>query len=137
MHASRSVLAPAWLLFLGTVTAVPAPSQVARTPADPTDLWVTVDESGRPRTVTPIHTTISGTPTVISGAPNDVTATVITRTNMGEISTSTGEPPLPTATASKGAGAFRVCDNKDGPNAPFCLPTEGSSLYPGTTYYSK
>jgi hypothetical protein len=136
MHASRSTLAAAWL-FLGTVAAIPAPSKVARAPAEATDPWVTVDESGKPKTITPVQTTISGTPTLISGAPNDVTASVVTRTNQGDISTSTGSPALPTATATKGSGAFPVCHNKDGDFAPFCLPTEGSNLYPGTTYYGE
>lgn len=42
---------------------------------------------------------------------------------------------MPTATASDGAGSFQACQNKDGDNAPWCIPTEGTALYPGTTYY--
>lgn len=136
MHASSSTLASAWLL-LQTANAIPAASKIARAAANPTDPWVTVEESGQPKTVTPVLTTISGTPTIISGAPNDVTGTVFTRTSMGEVSTRTGDPPIPTATATGGAGSFPVCHNKDGDKAPFCLPTMGTSLYPGTTYYSK
>ncbi|KAH8906076.1 hypothetical protein BR93DRAFT_969295 [Coniochaeta sp. PMI_546] len=102
---------------------------------DATDLWVTVDESGHPKTVTPVQTTIDGTPTVISAAPNAVTATVFTNTNQGDVRTTTATVPNPTPTATGGAGAFPVCHNKDGDNAPFCLPLVGAELNPGTTYY--
>lgn len=88
--------------------------------------------------MTPVQTTISGTPTVISAAPNEVTATVFTATEQGQASTRTGTAPAnPTATGEAGAGAFPVCRNKDGVNAPFCLPAAAAELYPGTTYYSK
>ncbi|KAI0121234.1 hypothetical protein BJ170DRAFT_152220 [Xylariales sp. AK1849] len=97
--------------------------------------WVTVGDDGTPKTVTPVLTTISGTPTIISAAPIELTGTVFTETNYGEVTTSTGTAPAPTATASDGAGSFLSCSNKDGVNAPFCQPTEGENLYPGTTYY--
>jgi hypothetical protein len=130
MHASTA----AWLLLLGVATAMPAVQQRA---PDATDLWVTVDDNGSPKTVTPIQTTIAGTPTIISAAPNAVTATVFTNTNQGDVRTTTGTVPNPTPTATGGAGAFPVCHNKDGENAPFCLPVVGAVLNPGTTYYSK
>jgi hypothetical protein len=130
MYASTAAF---WLL-LGVTSAVPAAVQ-PRAP-DATDLWVTVDEDGRPKTVTPVATTTDGTPTVISAAPNAVTATVSTTTNQGDVRTSTGTVPNPTPTATGGAGAFPVCHNKDGINAPFCLPVAGAELNPGNTYYS-
>lgn len=129
MHASTA----AWLLLLGVATAMPALQ--ARAP-DVTDPWVTVGDDGRPKTVTPVQTTIDGTPTVISAAPNAVTATVFTNTNHGDVRTTTATVPNPTPTATGGAGAFPVCHNKDGDNAPFCLPVVGAELNPGRTYYS-
>lgn len=123
----------AWLLALGVATAMPALE--ARAP-DATEPWVKVGTDGRPKTVTPVQTTIDGTPIVISAPPNAVTATVFTNTVYGEVKTSTGTVPNPTPTATGGAGAFPVCNNKDGDNAPFCLPVVGSTMNPGKTYYS-
>ncbi|OIW26129.1 hypothetical protein CONLIGDRAFT_684658 [Coniochaeta ligniaria NRRL 30616] len=128
MYASTA----ACLLLLGVATAMPALQPRA---PDATDLWVTVDESGHPKTVTPVQTTIDGTPTVISAAPNAMTATVFTNTNQGDVRTTTATVPNPTPTATGGAGAFPVCHNKDGDNAPFCLPLPGAELNPGKTYY--
>lgn len=129
MYASKV----AWLLVLGVATAMPA----LQAPApDATDAWVTVGEDGTPKTVTPVQATISGTPTVISAPPNAVTATVFTSTVQGELKTTTGTVPNPTPTATNGAGAFPVCNNKDGDYAPFCLPLGGATLNPGKTYYS-
>ncbi|KAB5578413.1 hypothetical protein GE09DRAFT_1089546 [Coniochaeta sp. 2T2.1] len=128
MHASKA----AWLLLLGAANAMPALQGRAPDAIDP---WVTVDENGSPKTVTPVQTTIDGTPTIISAAPNAVTATVFTNTRQGDVRTSTGTIPNPTPTATGGAGAFPVCHNKDGDNAPFCLPVVGAELNPGNTYY--
>ncbi|KAI1193476.1 hypothetical protein F5X97DRAFT_314236 [Nemania serpens] len=98
--------------------------------------WVTVNDDGKPSTVTPVSTTISGTPTVLSGAPHDVTATVFTYTSYGKIVTSTGlTPPAPTATGTKSAGSFALCNNLDGDLAPWCRPDGDTPLYVGTTYY--
>jgi len=103
--------------------------------ANPTDLWVTVDESGRPKTVTPILTTISGTPTIISGAPYQVTGTVFTQTRADvKITTSTGAEQ-PKATGSDGSGSFALCRNRDGDHAPFCEPKNNATIYPGATHY--
>lgn len=113
------------------------PADVQPRAPDATDLWVTVDEAGQPKTVTPVQTTIDGTPTVLSAAPNAVTATVFTATNQGDVRTTTGTVPNPTPTATGGAGAFPVCHNKDGENAPFCLPVVAAELNPGKTYYSQ
>jgi hypothetical protein len=128
MHASSSLL----VLLPAMASAL-----VARQ-ANPTEPWVTVDPSGTPKTITPVVTTISGTPTIISGAPQALTASVFTNTNNGDVRVSTGPPPLPTATAvnGAGAGAFPVCENKVGPGSPFCTPAQGNVLNPGITYYS-
>ncbi|KAI4861114.1 hypothetical protein F4820DRAFT_81423 [Hypoxylon rubiginosum] len=131
MRASNSVAATALLFSL--VSAVP--NLHPRETEAALEPWVTVNEDGKPSTVTPVLTTISGTPTIISGAPHELTATVFTETNYGKVSTSTGTAPMPTATASDGAGSFQVCHNKDGENVPWCIPTEGTPMYPGTTYY--
>ncbi|KAI2622455.1 hypothetical protein GGR54DRAFT_64648 [Hypoxylon sp. NC1633] len=131
MYASTTVAATALLLSLAS--AIP---NVRPRETDPAlEPWVTVNEDGKPSTVTPVLSTISGSPTIISGAPHDLTATVFTETNYGKVSTSTGTAPIPTATDGDGAGSFPVCHNKDGDHVPWCLPTEGTPLYPGTTYY--
>lgn len=98
--------------------------------------WVSVGASGTPVTVTPLVTVVDGTTTTLSAVPNDLTATVVTRTGHAEDTTSTGTTaPGPTATGADGSGSFLVCDNADGEYAPFCQPVQNSSLYPGTTYY--
>ncbi|KAK7745552.1 hypothetical protein SLS53_003052 [Cytospora paraplurivora] len=100
--------------------------------------WVTVDTSGTPVTVTPVVSVNidDGTTTTVSAVPNDLTATVVTKTRYAEVTTSTGTTaPAPTATDKNGAGSFLACDNADGEYAPFCQPARNSSLYPGTTYY--
>ncbi|UNI23589.1 hypothetical protein JDV02_009399 [Purpureocillium takamizusanense] len=102
------------------------------------DPWVVVDDEGQPsKTVTPSLTTIDGTPSAVAdAAPHDLTASVYTWTTWGQITTSTGEPPNPTATNAKtGEGSFSRCFNKDGPNAPFCRPAANSTLLTGSTYY--
>ncbi|KAK0631957.1 hypothetical protein B0T14DRAFT_490407 [Immersiella caudata] len=140
-----SVPAAAWLLLLSlfdTVSAAPhvnrnvvaARQADAPTPASPTDVWVTVDESGRPKTVTPVLTTISGTPTVISGAPYEITGTVFTQTRNAAITTSTGVP-APTATGKDGSGSFALCKKPEGDFAPFCEPKNNATIYPGKTHY--
>ncbi|KLU88721.1 hypothetical protein MAPG_07706 [Magnaporthiopsis poae ATCC 64411] len=101
------------------------------------DLWVSVDDSGVPKTITPVISTVSGTPTAVSDAPPfKLTATVRTKIIHGYVTTSTGLS-LPTADANSknGAGAFPICHHKAGLGAPFCFPTPGSTLHPGTTYY--
>ncbi|KAG6368704.1 hypothetical protein INS49_002917 [Diaporthe citri] len=135
---TRPKLLAAASLLLGAASARPplvTPVLDARAPAA-TDPWVSVDTSGVPVTVTPVVTVVDGATTTISAAPNDLTATVVTRTDHAEITTSTGTaPPEPTATNKDGTGSFLVCNNSDGINAPFCQPSHNSSLYPGTTYY--
>lgn len=103
---------------------VPAPAADTTTAAlAPTDAWVSVGSDGTAKTITPQLTTISGTPTVISAKP----------TTSGTATTT----EQPEATATNGAGSFPVCNNVDGNWAPFCAPSNGSTLNPGTTYYSK
>jgi hypothetical protein len=128
----------AWLVLLGTAAAVPKPTGlVARQTADLDNLWVTVDESGIPRTVTPVLTTISGTPILLNAPPHDVTATVWTKHPYGEPTTITG-PPRPKPTSGNGAGAFAACHNgTHGEFKPFCLPKNNDVYYPGSSHYSK
>lgn len=138
MHNPSRLLTAATLL-LGAASAAPpllTPALGARGPGA-TAAWVTVDTSGVPATVTPVVTADEdGTATTISAVPNELTATVVTRTEYAEVTTSTGTAaPGPTATDKDGAGSFLVCENPDGLYVPFCQPTQNSSLYPGTTYY--
>ena len=140
MHAPRRLL-PAFLL-LGAVAAIPAPQPAptpvvdAREDKPNLDPWVTVNESGQPKTVTPVLTTISGTPTVISPAPYELTGTVFTQTDNGDVRTTTGPAPLPTATNAGGGGVFDLCRNTDADKlAPFCLPSDHATLYPDSVYY--
>lgn len=142
--SSKKLLAAASVL-IGAAMAIPAPAPEPTAPvallqarADATDAWVTVDKTGLPTTVTPVVTVSDGTTTTISAIPTVLTATVLTRTEYGQLTTSTGTSPAePTATNKKGAGAFLVCSNADGDYAPFCEPAKNSSLYPGTTYYGR
>ncbi|KAF7553625.1 hypothetical protein G7Z17_g3509 [Cylindrodendrum hubeiense] len=104
--------------------------------ADQTAAWVTVDDEGQPEaTHTPSMTVIGTSTSVENGAPHDITATVYTITKLGKVTTSTGEPPNPTAKAKNGQGAFARCHNTDGDNAPFCEPSSNSTLFIGSTYY--
>ena len=125
MPSRRSLLA--LLLAASTsVLASPAPAPAADTTTatlQPTNAWVSVDSDGAAKTITPVLTTISGTPTVLSAKPT-VSGTA-----------SSSEPPE--ATATSGAGSFPVCSNLDGAFAPFCAPSNGSTLNPGATYYGR
>lgn len=119
-------------LLVSSVSSMP---NVRARATDSLTPWVTVDESGTAHTVTPYVTTVDGTATTVSAAPNDITGSVFTQTNFGEVTTSTGTAPAPTATATDGAGSFAVCNNKDGTLAPWCSPNDNAKLYPGTSYY--
>lgn len=121
-----------------TVNAMPAPDALAAPTraldlrAEATDAWVSVDSTGLPTTVTPVVS--AGT--IVSPIPTELTATVLTRTAYGELTTSTGTTPaMPTASNKNGKGAFLVCSNSDGDYAPFCEPTADGELYVGTTYF--
>jgi hypothetical protein len=105
-------------------------------PAAPTAPWVTVDDEGRPAaTFTPSYTTNPTTTSLVDAAPHDLTASVYTWTTWGKATTSTGEPPNPTATSKNNEGAFSRCFNMDGEYAPFCRPSLNSTLLTGTTYF--
>jgi Psg1-like protein len=107
--------------------------------ADPTAIWVSVDDDGTPvTTATPQETTVSGTPTLADAPPLEVTGTVFTVTEDLRLVTSTGSP-LPAPTGSKDpSGAFARCfRKKDDEFAPFCDPAPGSQLFVGNTYYGK
>ncbi|CAK7228984.1 hypothetical protein SBRCBS47491_007095 [Sporothrix bragantina] len=123
MPSHRGLLA-LLLAASSSVLASPAPAPAAETTTAalaPTNAWVSVGSDGAAKTITPVLTTISGTPTVISAEP----------TTTGTASSSVP----PEATATNGAGSFPVCSNVDGYLAPFCAPSNGSTLNPGATYY--
>lgn len=135
--------AAALVLLLGySPLAASSPSLVAEGPATTAE-WVTVDASGRPATVTPVITPgVDGLATTVSAAPEELTATVVTRTESSVATTSTGTAaPAPTAGGDDEdghggeAGSYLVCNNADGLYFPFCEPAQNSSLYNGTTYY--
>lgn len=142
MHASTLLAAAA---LWASSRAIPAATPVAREVdavierrAEQTDAWVTVDDEGQPSTTyTPSMTVIDGTTSVKDAAPHDLTASLFTITYYAKITTSTGQPPNPTASAKSGQGAFARCHNLDGDFAPFCAPYVNSTIYTGNTYYSK
>lgn len=127
MPSHRRLLA-AMLAAASVVLASPAPvpapaADTTTAPLAPTDAWVSVGSDGTAKTITPLLTTISGTPTVLSAKPT--------------VSGTASSTEQPEATATNGAGSFPVCSNVDGDLAPFCAPTNGSTLNPGITYYGK
>ncbi|KUI63869.1 putative membrane protein P31B10.04 [Cytospora mali] len=126
-HPSFLIFA-SWLCTFAVLSEPILPRQ-----GNPQNVWVSVDASGSARTITP---SISASKT-ISGAPEYVTATSVytITTASGIVETSTGMPPVATATTNSGAGAFVECSNYQGWDAPFCLPKRGSILNPGVTYY--
>lgn len=104
--------------------------------AGPTDAWVEVDDEGRPaNTHTPSISEIDGSTSVIDGAPHDLTASLFTNTWYGKVSTSTGDPPAPSATNKHTQGAFARCNNLDGENAPLCDPAPSAVLFENSIYY--
>ncbi|KAF4975243.1 hypothetical protein FZEAL_7950 [Fusarium zealandicum] len=140
MHASK-ILASMGLLASASASVVRYAANHERDfaiekRAAETAAWVTVDDEKQPAaTYTPSMTVDDGTTKYVDGAPHDLTATVFTWTEYGKITTSTGEPPNPTASGKHGEGAFSRCHNKDGANAPFCTPAENSTLTQKVTYY--
>jgi hypothetical protein len=111
-------------VVLASPAPVPVPAADTTTaPLAPTDAWVSVGNDGAAKTITPVLTTISGTPTVLSAKPT--------------VSGTASSTEQPEATATNGAGSFPVCNNVNGDLAPFCAPSNGSTLNPGITYYSK
>ncbi|KAK3330082.1 hypothetical protein B0H66DRAFT_542727 [Apodospora peruviana] len=139
-----------WLLLLGTATAVPAEpsgssnlairddiassSSASATPTRPEGVWVTVNEDGKPTTLTPGFTTIDGKPTIVSDAPYILTGTIFTTTIHMDIQTHTGAAAQ-TARKPNGPGAFMACQNPDPAFEPFCLPANDATVHTGVTYY--
>ncbi|KXJ86914.1 hypothetical protein Micbo1qcDRAFT_33120 [Microdochium bolleyi] len=135
-------LAAAAILLAQATSAFPhlSPRQAAAAAAVPAP-WVTVDASGLASTVTPSLSTTTATSgttttitTILNGAPAEVTGTVATVPFWDTTSFITGTPSPPKPTGDV-AGAFLVCNNRDGKDAPFCTPTAGSQLFPGSRYY--
>lgn len=114
------------------------PAPVMEKRADQTAAWVQVDDEGQPAaTNTPSMTVVDGVTSIENGAPHDITASVYTITAHAKVTTSTGDPPNPSATGKNGQGAFARCHNMDGEHAPFCDPSANSTLFVGSTYYGK
>lgn len=133
-HPLLLLPAASLLLVAGAAAAV---QQEVEARAHATDAWVSVDKTGLPSTVTPVVTASDGAPATLSAIPPELTATLLTRTAYGELTTSAGSAPaLPTATNRAGAGAFLLCTDPAPAHAPFCAPSGGNAtMYPGTTYY--
>lgn len=136
-------LAAASLLLAGAASALPAAEvhvvqlqqrEVAHAAPSP---WVTVDASGIATTITPTVTTINGAATTVSPPPDSLTktGTYTLAPASAAVTTSTGLPPVATASSSNGDGAFLACTTYQGADAPFCQPKSGSQLKPGNTYY--
>lgn len=128
--ASAAVIAPAAAII------TPAPVLERRDPAKATDPWVSVNDVPSASTLTPVWTTDSkGSSSLKDAAPSSLTGSVFSFTSLGEPTTTTGDPPNPTASSTKGQGAFSRCFNKDGPHKPFCRPSFNSTIAPGHVYY--
>ncbi|EGX89901.1 hypothetical protein CCM_08154 [Cordyceps militaris CM01] len=128
----------------GAAVAAPPPAAVMtpaavldrRDPAGELDPWVSVNEDPSATTLTPQWTTDGeGKSTLKDAAPSSLTGSVFSFTTLGEPTTTTGDPPNPTATNNKGTGAFTLCSKKDSSLDPFCRPRVNSTLEPGNVYY--
>jgi hypothetical protein len=109
MITCKLALPAAWLVLLGTASAVPAPEPAA------------VDAT------TSVSTTITGTSTLLETATNHATDSAL--------GTSTG-PAKPVPTNDKGTDAFVACHNTDDEFKPFCLPKHNDVYYPDSMHYS-
>lgn len=104
-------------------------------PAGSLDPWVTVNEDPSAITHTPKWTTDNaGGTSLQDAAPESLTNSVFSFTSLGEPTTTTGDPPNPTASNKKGTGAFSLCQNKDG---VFCRPRANSTLEPNNVYFCR
>ncbi|KAK1997765.1 hypothetical protein LX36DRAFT_681512 [Colletotrichum falcatum] len=133
-----SALAATTLLFAPTTSASDAAAAVQPRQGDiPVNDWVTVDSSGRARTLTPSVVTSNGALTTLNPPPYSLTASVYTVTAAtGGLTTSTGAPPPPKASNALGhGGVFPVCNNRVGNDSPFCFPRRGNTLHVESTYY--
>ncbi|EFX00959.1 hypothetical protein CMQ_2040 [Grosmannia clavigera kw1407] len=102
------------LALLAAVAAVvAAPTLTSAPTATATNAWISVGSDGSAHTIT-------AEPTSTDSHAEGTGSTTNT---------------LPEATATNGAGAFPVCQNTAGAQAPFCAPSDGSTLNPGGTYY--
>ncbi|KAJ4164328.1 hypothetical protein LMH87_006005 [Akanthomyces muscarius] len=128
--ASAAVAAP-------PVAAItPAPVLHRRDPAGELDPWVSVNEDPSATTFTPSWTTDGEGKTYLKdAAPSSLTGSVFSFTTLAEPTTTTGDPPNPTASNNKGSGAFSLCSKKDSSIEPFCRPRVNSTLEPGNVYY--
>ncbi|OAA73843.1 hypothetical protein ISF_00744 [Cordyceps fumosorosea ARSEF 2679] len=114
----------------------PAPVLQRRDPAGELDPWVSVNEDPSATTFTPKWTTDGeGKSSLKDAAPSSLTGSVFSFTTLGEPTTTTGDPPNPTASNKKGTGAFSLCSGKDSSVSPFCRPRANSTLEPGNVYY--
>ncbi|KAM3513871.1 hypothetical protein MY11210_002499 [Beauveria gryllotalpidicola] len=114
----------------------PAAVLQRRDPAGELDPWVSVNEDPSATTYTPHWTTDGeGKSSLKDAAPSSLTGSVFSFTTLGEPTTTTGDPPNPTASNNKGTGAFSLCSQKDSSTEPFCRPRVNSTLEPGNVYY--
>ncbi|KAM3449581.1 hypothetical protein MY3296_006801 [Beauveria thailandica] len=114
----------------------PAAVLQRRDPAGELDPWVSVNEDPSATTYTPQWTTDGeGKSSLKDAAPSSLTGSVFSFTTLGEPTTTTGDPPNPTASNKKGTGAFSLCSKKDSSTEPFCRPRVNSTLEPGNVYY--
>ncbi|KAM7202366.1 Protein of unknown function (DUF4448) domain containing protein [Rhypophila sp. PSN 637] len=129
--AVRAALWPFWgspATTTSTTTTLAPTTTVELPPA-----WVTVNRDHVAATVTPIVTTIDGTPTIKDAMPYHLTGTIFTTTVHFDRSTSTGSA-VPTAN-KHGEGSFIRCSKPDPATKPFCLPTKNQTLYAGVNYF--
>ena len=131
---SPGLTAAAACLFLASaIAARPQELQIGK--RDSNNIWVTVDATGGAQTITPVVTTVNGAATTLSTAPPSLIATgTYTLSPSGQLTTSTGSPPVAAPTGTGIAGAFLFCDTFQ-IEAPFCQPQPGTQLNPGSSYY--
>ncbi|OAA66803.1 hypothetical protein SPI_01379 [Niveomyces insectorum RCEF 264] len=119
------------LFAVSTAASVLAPR--ANTAPPP---WVSIDAGGVASTVTPAvdkSTTVGAPPSYLTHTAAYVLS--VDHSGRPSATTSTGTPPVVTATGPGPAGAVLACANIQGTLAPFCQPQAGSELVPGHTYY--
>ncbi len=130
---SPGLTAAAVCLFLACAVAAPPELQIGK--RDSNDIWVTVDATGGAQTITPVATTANGAATTLSTAPPSLVATgTYTLSQSGQMTTSTGSPPVAAPTGTGIAGAFLFCNTFE-IESPFCQPQPGTQLNPGSSYY--
>lgn len=101
--------------------------------------WVTVGSDTIAVTVTPTVTGSDGKTTTYGNPPESLTTTgTYTLLPLSAApTTSTGLPPVATA-SSDGTGTYLACDDyASTQDAPFCQPKSGTQLTPGNTYFGQ